>query len=204
MANLRVGPVGVADDLAADNSLAIDDVGFRPALSLVEPGSVLVGVADAGQVDVMAREKAAVSGRIFIDADGEDSEIGTIVLKLEESWNLLHAGWTPGGPEIEQDDAAAIAGEMNGGGSVGDCEIGGDFAGLAGMSAAIASGCEEERRQRDQREEARKPHILIIRSDRVEAKGQRRTRATWRKPGIHQRERHGNQYWGCRTNPASR
>ena len=56
-ADLGVGPVRVADDFAADDALAIDDVGFGPSFGVVELGGGLVGIADGDQVDVAAARK---------------------------------------------------------------------------------------------------------------------------------------------------
>ncbi len=119
---------------------------------MVEPGSRLVRIADADEINVVASEEPAVSGWICIDADGEDCEVGAVVLKLKERGHLLDAGRAPGGPEIQENDAAAVIGQMNRSGTVGDGEVRGNFAGLAGVSATVAARHNEERGQRDQSE----------------------------------------------------
>jgi len=40
----------------------------------------LVGVADAGEVDMVSREKAGVGTGILVDADSEHGKIGPIML----------------------------------------------------------------------------------------------------------------------------
>jgi hypothetical protein len=167
VADFRVGPVGVADDFAADDAFSIDDVGFGPAFGVEELGGGLVGIADADEVNMMAGEEAVVGGRVLVDADGKDGKLGVVMLKLKERGHLLDTGRAPGGPEVQQHDTAAIAGEVNGGFAIGDGEIRSGFAGLAGMSSAIASREKKERGQHSQTEETEKPHVLIIRSYRV-------------------------------------
>lgn len=152
VADLGVGPVGVANDLAADDSLSINDVGLGPSFGVVELGGGLLGVAYADEIDVMTGEKPAVSGWILVNADCEDCELRMIVLKLKESRYLLNTRRAPCGPEIQQYNAATITGEVDGGGAIGNGEVRSDFAGLAGVSAAIASRKEKERRQGDQGE----------------------------------------------------
>ena len=139
VADFGVGPVGVAYDFASDDARAIDDVGFGPALCVVELCGGLIRIADGGEVDVMAGKKAAVGGRVLVDADRQDGEFGVVVLKLEERRHLLDAGRAPGGPEVEQDYTAAVAGQVNGGFAIRDCEVRGNFSWLARVSATIAS-----------------------------------------------------------------
>ena len=114
---------------------------------MVEPGCTLVWVSYGGEVHAVAGDEAVVCVRVFVDADGEDGEIGAVVVEFNESWHLLDARRAPGGPEVEQDDLAAIAGEMDGGGSVRYVEVGGGFAGLRGARAAIAGGKQGQRQQ---------------------------------------------------------
>ncbi len=71
-ANLGVGPVWVADNLAADDALAVDYVGFWPAVGVEEPGGGLVGIADRRKVDVAADEESAICFGIFVDADAKN------------------------------------------------------------------------------------------------------------------------------------
>lgn len=87
-----------------------------------------------------AGEEFFVGIRVLVDTDGEDNQVRAIVVELEKGWQLDHTGGAPGSPEVDHDHLAAIVGEVNGGGTVGDGEVGGEFAGLCGMGAAIAGG----------------------------------------------------------------
>ena len=88
------------------------------------------------------------------------------MVKLEQGRQLDNARLTPCGPKVEQNDLSAIAGEVYGACAVRDREVGGYFACLCGMRAAIARREQGERQEEEQGEATRKPHILIIRSER--------------------------------------
>jgi hypothetical protein len=60
---------------------------------------------------------------------------------------------------------------VDGGGSVGDGEIGCGLIGLRWMGAAVAGGHKGQREEYKIDERTREPHILIIRSDRARTKG---------------------------------
>jgi len=117
-AEFGVVPVGVAYDLAADNTLAVNDVGLGPTFGVVELRSGLFGIADRNQVDVASGKKAPVICFIFVDADGKDGKIGTVVMELDQGRHLLDTGRAPGGPEVEQYNLAAVVSEVNGAGVV--------------------------------------------------------------------------------------
>ena len=117
--NLGAGPVLRSDELAADDSLAVDD---------------------GGQVDMMFNDEARIGGTIVVNADGENGEAGLLMMEREKRWHLLNAGSAPRCPEIEQDDLAAVIRQMNCGCAVGDGEVGSRFAGLRGVRTAIARG----------------------------------------------------------------
>jgi len=112
-----------------------------------DSGSTLVGVADGDQVHVAADEEAFVFVFIFVDADGKDGEIGLIAVEFEERGQFQDARFALTPPEVEQDNPAAVAGQMDGGCAVGDGEIGGCLAGLGGMRAAVATGDEGHRQK---------------------------------------------------------
>jgi len=166
-ANFGAGPVLGADKLTANNALAIDDVGFRPHFSVEKFGCGLVGVAHRDEVDAAADEKAAIGIGIFVDADGEDGKAWLVLVELEERGKFYDAGSAPGGPEVEQNHMAAIVGEVDGGLAVGDSEVGGFLAYLAGMYTAIAGRDERQRKEKNDGEKTKISHILIIRSNRA-------------------------------------
>jgi hypothetical protein len=112
--NLGAGPLLGAHELAANDSLAVNDIGFRPHIRVKEIRRRLRGIADSDQVDVMANDKGRVGGGIVVDADGKNDEIGILMMKREERRQFLDARRAPAGPEVEQDNLAAIAGQVNG------------------------------------------------------------------------------------------
>ncbi len=116
--NLGAGPILGAYEFAADDPLAVDDVGLRPHVGVVELGRGFVRIADVDEIHMMPAEKAGVCVGILVDADGKHSQAGLIVVKLKKRWQLDDAGLAPGGPEVEQDHPATIAGEVNAVGAV--------------------------------------------------------------------------------------
>ena len=170
-ADFGVGPVGVADDFAADDAFAIDDVGLGPAVSAVKFSDFLIGIADGVEIDVEAGEEAAIGAGVFIDADGEDGNVRAIVVKLHEGGGLLDAGRALTPPEVQENDFAPVVGEADGVLAIADGEVGGDAVGVYGRCSAVACCCEGEHQQKSQRDETRKPHVSIIRSGRDRKEG---------------------------------
>jgi hypothetical protein len=82
-----------------------------------------VRVAHGDEVDVAAREELAVCLGVLVDADGHDGQIGPLVMKLDEGGHLFNAGRAPCCPEVEQHHAAAVVGQVNARGSIGDGEV---------------------------------------------------------------------------------
>ena len=150
VADFGVGPVGVADDFAADDAFSVDDVGFWPTVGAVELGDFLVGIADGVEIDVKSSEEAAVRAGVFVDADGEDGEVGAVVMEFHQGRRFLDAGRALAPPEIQQDYFAAVVGETDGVFAVADGEVGATrsaFAGIAPRSHAVvkASAIKEPR-----------------------------------------------------------
>lgn len=140
-----------------------------------EVGGGLVGIADRDEIDVAVADEVGVGARIFVNADSEDDEVWVVVVELQERRHLLHAGSAPRGPEVEQDDLAAVVSQMHGGVAVGDGEVGGNLAGLRGMRTAVAAGDHGQGQQGREYKKAKEAHLSIILSGMVEAKGQRVT-----------------------------
>ena len=138
---------------------------------MVEIGRGLVGVADGDQIDVALLDEAGVGSRVFVDADSQNDQVGIGAVELEQRRQLGHAGATPSGPEIEQNDLAAVVGQMDGCEAVGDFEVGGGLAGLCGACTAVAAGDHGQHQERGEGEEAKKTHLSIIRSGAVDGKG---------------------------------
>jgi hypothetical protein len=77
---------------------------------------------------MMFSDEARIGSAIIVNADGENGETGLLVVEREERGHLLNTGSTPRCPEIEQDDLAAVARQMNRRGAVRDGEVGSWFA----------------------------------------------------------------------------
>lgn len=144
-ADLGVGPVGGANEFAADDAFAVDGVGLGPHIGVEEIGGGLVGIAHGDEIDVAVADEAGVGVGVLVNADGENDEVWIVAVELEKRGDFFNAGSAPGGPEVEQYDFAAIAGEMDRSAAVGDGEVGCDFAGLRGMGSAVAAGDENSR-----------------------------------------------------------
>ncbi len=140
---VRGGEVLRTDELAADDALLVDDVGFGEAEAAVEGVGLLVLVEDGEHGDVALCDVGLVLAVVFVAGDANDLNLGELLLQGDERWHLLDAGGAPAGPEVENDDLAAIVGEVDGVLPVGDGEDGGGVAELAGAGVAIAAGGEE-------------------------------------------------------------
>jgi len=138
------GPIGGADEAAANAALAVDHVSLGPLLGAVFAGGRLLGVADGDEVDVAADEELLIGVGVFVDADGEDGVLGMLVVELGERGQLEDAGLAPACPEVKQHDLAPVVGQMDRRGAVGYVEVGGRLAGLRGMAAAVTTGEGEE------------------------------------------------------------
>ena len=137
------GPVLGGDELAAEDAIAVDGVGFGDLRGAVEGVDAGVGVADGEEVDVIALEEGAVGIVVLVHADGDDGDAGHLVLEGEQAGELVDAGSAPAGPEVDEDDVAAEFGEVDGVCAVGDGELRGGFADVLGVVAAVAAGDQE-------------------------------------------------------------
>jgi hypothetical protein len=147
--NFWVGPIGLANESAADTALAVDDKGLGPAGGAVLGRGDLLRVPNSGEIDMALDQESPVGALIFVDADGEDGVLGMLAMELLERRQLGDAGPAPAAPKIEQDDLAAIAGKMHGAGVVGNGKIGRCAADLRGVAAAVAAGGRDSQRQTD-------------------------------------------------------
>ena len=114
-AHFGAGPVLRSDKLAPDDAFAVDHIGFRPHIRVEELGGRLGGVADGEEVDVAAGNELAVGIGVFVDADSDDGEIGLVAVQIDQRRQFFDAGTAPAGPEVEQNDLAAVTGEMDAG-----------------------------------------------------------------------------------------
>ena len=141
--DLGAGPVLGAYEFAADDALAVDDVGLGDLGGAVHGVDAGGGVADGEEIDLVLDEEALVDVGVFVLRDGDDGDLGKLALHGEEAGEFLDAGGAPGGPEVEDDDVPAVAAEVGGLNAVGDDELGRGFAENGGMRAAVAAGGEQ-------------------------------------------------------------
>ena len=131
-----------ADEFAADDAIAVDDVGFRGAGSIECGVGALREVEDGGDAgDVVIDEVLAVGVGVGVEADGEDDDVGQAALEVDEGGELFEAGRAPAGPEIEDDDFALglILAEADRLCAVADDDGGSVFADLSGVAGPVAA-----------------------------------------------------------------
>ncbi len=95
-------PVDGADEFAAHDALAVDDVGLGILEGSVEIAALVGGIADGEEVDFVVGEETVIGVAVDVDADAHDGDTFGLeaLLELDEGRHFLDAGCTPGGPEI--------------------------------------------------------------------------------------------------------
>ena len=113
--DFRAIPIYRTDEFAADDTAAVDDVGFRPASSAVQGRALLRFVTDRDEVHAIVFQELVVGRFIGIDADAHHGH--TILLKLalhlDQRWHFLNARRTPTGPKVEHDHLSAELAERD-------------------------------------------------------------------------------------------
>ena len=127
--------------------MAVDNIGLRPSLGVVKLGRRLVGVAHRDQVYVTPLKVVLIFVFILVNTDSQNGQIRTIMVQIDQSWHLSHAGCAPCGPEVEQNDFSAIIRQMYGRCAVRDFEIGSNLPSKAGASATVAGGNQRQRHE---------------------------------------------------------
>jgi hypothetical protein len=138
--DLGARPILRRDEFAANHAVLVDDVALGNLKRAVEAVDARRGIANGEKVDVVLVEKAPVDGIIFILADGDDDDIGHLVVELNEAGKLDDAWRTPGGPKVEDDGVAAVLTEVDGLDAVAYGEVWRNRADLVGMASAVAPG----------------------------------------------------------------
>lgn len=137
--HLGVSPIHRADDFAADDTLAVDDVAFRWAVGAESVAGMICDVIDGGDAPEIVIDKIlAIGGLVGLEGDGEDDDVGHVFLELDEGWKLLEAGAAPTGPEIKDNDFAAVLSEADGLRTVVDDDVRGAISDGAGTGRAVA------------------------------------------------------------------
>ena len=100
--NFWLAPVNRSDKLAAQNALAINDVGFRELERTVKIIALLVGIADGEQVHFVRLQKILIRALVSIDADGHYFYTLALhfLLHLNEGRHFIDTRRTPGRPKI--------------------------------------------------------------------------------------------------------
>ena len=71
-------------NLAAEDTLAIDDVGLGPSGGAVHRGHFLLGIADGQEINAMQFEKAVIGVAVDVDADAQNHN--SLVLACGPAW----------------------------------------------------------------------------------------------------------------------
>lgn len=121
-------------------SLFVDDEGLGRAGGAISEVRLLGIVADDRHVrEVIVDDILAISRVIGIEAHGQYDEIGDLSLKLHKGREFLLTGRTPGGPEVQYHNFAAILIEAYSLCAIVDGEAGCGLVDQSGVRAAIAA-----------------------------------------------------------------
>ena len=84
-------------------------------MSAVIAGDLLGRVAESGEVNLVVLQELLVSLGVDVDADPENCGVSgrDLFLQCDQRLRLIHARRAPSGPEIQNDDPAAIIGELH-------------------------------------------------------------------------------------------
>lgn len=111
--DFRVGPVLWADEFAADFTLAVNDICLRGAGSTEGQIALLGFIVDGEKVDLVVGEELMIGGGFIVKVHPENDDLRHLLLERIEGGKLFQAGGAPGGPEIENNDSAAIIAEVD-------------------------------------------------------------------------------------------
>ena len=156
--NLRRAPIDGPDELAAQHTLAVDDVGLGKLEGSVKVVALLVGIAHGEQVDVVLFEKILVGALVGVDADRHHLHTLALhlLLHLHQRRHFFDAGRTPGGPEIQHHHFAAKFVEADFAVGVLNREAGGGGTDVGRAGAAVTTG---QRQKQGQDAESRPKHV---------------------------------------------
>jgi hypothetical protein len=140
--DLRLAPFHRADKLAANDPIAIDDVGFRPLESTVEVAGFLVRITYRGKVYLVVFQELMVGIAVNVHTDSQDRDplVLEALLKLHQRGHFLHTRRAPRSPEVEEYDLPVEVAQGDFAVGVLDCEVGRGSANSRWPGAAIATG----------------------------------------------------------------
>ena len=113
--NFRAGPIHRSYKLAANNSAAVDDIGFGPAKRTVEPGRFLRFIPHGDHVDAVFLEEFMVRRVVRVNTDGQHHYALIFETRLHSNQRrgFLDTRRTPRRPEIQQHNLPAKLAERD-------------------------------------------------------------------------------------------
>lgn len=146
--DFRACPLGRTDELAPDDTVAIDHKAFRHAHTAEAKVGTLRTVADAEQVQIVLLQELLVGGIVVVDGNGQYLHLGHGFLQLLQAWKFVEAGGAPGRPEVEDDHMAAKLTEAGTVLRVVHLEVRRGLRNLLGMVAAVAARKGKQRKRK--------------------------------------------------------
>jgi hypothetical protein len=136
------GEILRTDQLSADDATFVDDVGLREFEAAVELVGRLVLIEDGEQGEMLLGDVVLVLCEGLVAGDGDDLDLGHLLLEGLQTGHFLDAGSAPACPEIQHDYFALKTLQIDGVLTVADGKGRGGPANLVGKSASIAA-CSE-------------------------------------------------------------
>jgi len=101
--------------LAPQQTLAINDERFWPAVSAVQAADFFFRIANRHKIDTALLQEAVVSIAIDVDAyaDYDHASGAGALLHAHQRWQFFIAGRTPGRPEVQDHHLSAKLAELN-------------------------------------------------------------------------------------------
>jgi len=108
--------VADADDLGLEGAVGVDGEVVREGVDAVDVRELVIGVEDLGPGHVILAGELLPGVGVLVPGDAEESEglVCELLGEVLEFRQELPAGDAPGGPEVEEDDAAMETGERDG------------------------------------------------------------------------------------------
>lgn len=139
-------PVQRADELAAQDAFAIDDVTLWPTNRPVQIGNPSLRVAHGHKIDPVFLQEAVIGVGVLVDAHREHSHPLVLHLFLhgDQGGSFFNTRRTPACPKIQNDDLAAELAECDLVVGIPQRKVGGCVPDARRTRAAIATGQESE------------------------------------------------------------
>ena len=129
-----------ADELALDVAALVDDVGFWGTKGAIKRVGLTFFVEDSKQRGGAALEKGLVAGGVLVKGDGDDFDLGKLLLEGFERGHFGDAWGAPASPKVKQDDLAAQGAKVDGVLPVVEGELRRGCAELLRAVVAVAAG----------------------------------------------------------------